>query len=403
MQEHKPPACEIKSQAGGLCSYHLNSYTPYHLSLIPYTYIKTRKIIHIDMDAFFASVEQRDFPQLRGVPVAVGGDGPRGVVATASYEARRFGVHSAMAMTKAKRLCPELHIVPCRFSVYKAVSGQIHDIFHEYTDIVEPLSLDEAFLDVTHNKPGIELAQQVAREIKQKIRECTGLTASAGISYCKFLAKIASDYHKPDGMFTVHPVRALDFIAGLPIEDFWGVGPKTAQKMHRLGIFTGAHLRALPLGFLMKEFGKAGRIYHDFSRGIDTRPVETERVRKSVGCEETFLTDIYADDDIRRELTALAAELDRRLHRNSFEGASLTLKVKYFDFTQITRSATADHLLVEADDILAIALRLMSHVDPERPVRLLGLTVNKTYPHPSTTGRAPIHPTLFDEMLTDLL
>jgi len=364
-----------------------------------------RKIIHIDMDAFFASVEQRDFPELRGVPVAVGFDGPRGVVATASYEARRFGVHSAMAMTKAKRLCPQLHVVPCRFSVYKEVSGQIHDIFHEYTDLVEPISIDEAFLDVTSNKPGIELAQQVAREIKQKIRERTSLTASAGISYCKFLAKIASDYHKPDGMFTVHPIRALDFIAGLPVEDFWGVGPKTAEKMHRLGIFNGAHLRSLSLGFLINEFGKAGRIYHDFSRGLDTRPVETERIRKSVGCEETFLSDIYADEDIRRELSALASELERRLQRNSFEGASLTLKVKYFDFTQITRSVTADRLLLEAPDILGHALELMSHVEvsAERPVRLLGLTINKTFPHPTKSSRPFIHPTLFDEMLGDLL
>lgn len=364
-----------------------------------------RKIIHVDMDAFFASVEQRDFPELRGMPVAVGFDGPRGVVATASYEARRFGVHSAMSMAKAKRLCPQLKVVPCRFLVYKEVSSQIHDIFHEYTDIVEPLSIDEAFLDVTHNKPGIPLAQQVAREIKDKIRQRTALTASAGISYCKFLAKIASDYHKPDGMFTVHPIRALDFIATLPIEDFWGVGPKTAEKMHRLGIFNGAHLRALSLGFLMNEFGKAGRIYHDFSRGLDNRPVETERIRKSVGCEETFLTDIYSDEDIRRELSALASELERRLQRHSFEGATITLKVKYFDFTQITRSATADRLLVEAPDIFDHALDLISHVEisADRPVRLLGITINKTIPHQTQTNRPLLHPTLFDEMLTDLL
>ena len=236
-----------------------------------------RKIIHIDMDAFFASVEQRDNPGLRGKPIAVGFDGPRGVVSTASYEARPFGVHSAMSIAMAKRRCPHLIIVKPHFEQYKAVSHQVDEIFHEYTDLVEPISIDEAFLDVTENKKGIDLAVDIAREIKQKIRERTSLTASAGISYNKFLAKIASDYRKPDGICTVHPDRALDFIAHLPVEDFWGVGPKTAERMHKMGIFNGEQLRSVSLHHLKEVFGKAGGIYYNFARGIDDRPVVTER------------------------------------------------------------------------------------------------------------------------------
>ena len=239
-----------------------------------------RKIIHIDMDAFFAAVEQRDNPELRGKPIAVGFDGPRGVVSTASYEARRYGVRSAMSMAKAKQLCKELIIVPCRHEVYKEVSRQIHAIFQRYTDLIEPLSIDEAFLDVTCNKPKILLAQDIAREIKEAIRQETELTASAGVSYNKFLAKIASDYRKPDGLFTIHPDRALDFIATLPIEDFWGVGPKTRETMHRMGIFNGEQLRQCSLKHLTEVFGKAGPTFYNFARGIDERPVENVRIRK---------------------------------------------------------------------------------------------------------------------------
>ena len=251
--------------------------------------MEERKIIHIDMDAFFAAVEQRDNPELRGKPVAVGFDGPRGVVSTASYEARKYGVHSAQSIAQAKQRCPNLIIVPCRHDYYTEISHQIHQIFQKYTDLIEPISIDEAFLDVTQNKKGIELAVDIAKEIKARIKETTGLTASAGISYCKFLAKVASDYRKPDGICTIHPDKALDFIAQLPVEDFWGVGKKTLQKMHFMGIFNGGDLRKVSEEHLVEVFGKAGHIFYDFARGIDNRPVITSRVRKSVGCEQTFL------------------------------------------------------------------------------------------------------------------
>ena len=242
------------------------------------------KVIHVDMDSFFSSVEQRDNPELKGKPIAVGHDAERGVVSTASYEARRFGVHSAQSIQVAKRLCPQLIIVEPHFQKYKEVSAQLHEIFHDYTDLIEPISLDEAFLDVTENKKGIELGVDIAREIKQRIRKTTGLTASAGVSYCKFLAKIASDWRKPDGLTVIHPDRALDFIAQLKIEKIWGVGQKTAEKMHRMGVFTGYDLRNMSLSRLTQEFGKMGQVFYDFSRGIDNRPVISEWERKSVSC-----------------------------------------------------------------------------------------------------------------------
>ena len=337
-----------------------------------------RKIIHIDMDAFFASVEQRDHPELRGKPIAVGYDGERGVVSTASYEARPFGVHSAQSVVVAKRLCPNLIVVPARFHIYKEVSAQVHEVFHEYTDLVEPLSLDEAFLDVTENKAGIDLAQDIAMEIKQKIRERTGLTASAGVSYNKFLAKIASDYRKPDGLFVVHPDRALEFIGQLPIERFWGVGPKTAERMHRMGIFRGEQLREVSLNHLSDVFGKAGPIYYQFSRGIDERPVIVERERKSVGCEHTFLEDLSKPSAVTIELYHTVIELAERIERSGFEGRTLTLKVKFFDFAQITRSETVTYVLKTKDKILPLAKKLLAGVDYsiDRPIRLLGLSVS---------------------------
>lgn len=292
------------------------------------------------MDAFFAAVEQRDNPELRGKPIAVGFDGPRGVVSTASYEARRYGVRSAMSMAKAKQLCKELIIMPCRHEVYKEVSRQIHAIFQRYTELIEPLSIDEAFLDVTCNKPQILLAQDIAREIKEAIRQETELTASAGVSYNKFLAKIASDYRKPDGLFTIHPDRALDFIATLPIEDFWGVGPKTRETMHRMGIFNGEQLRQCSLKHLTEVFGKAGPTFYNFARGIDERPVENVRIRKSVGCEQTFLEDINKRSAIIIELYHTVMELLTRLEKSGFRGLTLSLKIKYSDFTNITRSIT---------------------------------------------------------------
>jgi len=336
-----------------------------------------RKIIHIDMDAFYASVEQRDNPNLRGRPIAVGHAGERGVVAAASYEARKYGVHSAMSSQKAMRLCPELIFIPGRMEVYKEVSGQIHEIFREHTDIIEPLSLDEAFLDVTENKKNIPLAVDIARDIKQQIRTDLGLVASAGVSYNKFLAKVASDYRKPNGLCTIHPDQALDFIARLPIESFWGVGPVTAKRMHALGIHDGAHLRAWSLDGLTREFGKAGALYYNFSRGIDLRPVEAVRVRKSIGCERTLEHDISNRSSVVIELYHTAQELINRLSAKDFQGNTLTLKVKFHDFTQITRSITQPCKLTTLDVILPLAKRLLAEVEYENhPIRLVGLSVS---------------------------
>lgn len=339
--------------------------------------LNLRRIIHIDMDAFFASVEQRDHPEWRGKPLAVGHDSSRGVVATASYEARKYGVHSAMSIQTAKRQCPDLIIAPGRYEVYREVSATIHRIFHDYTDLVEPISLDEASLDVTQNKKDMDLAVDIAKEIKQRIHEETGLTASAGVSYNKFLAKIASEYRKPDGLFVIHPDRALDFIATLPVEDFWGVGGKTAERMHRLGIYNGAQLRSISLGYLLHTFGKAGRTFYDFARGIDDRPVVSERIRKSVGCEHTFSQDICLKSAVIIELYHVTLELVERLQESQFKGHTLTLKVKYGDFTTISRSITQAKVLRTKDDILPLAKKLMSRVDYDanHPIRLIGLAV----------------------------
>ena len=336
-----------------------------------------RKIIHIDMDAFYASVEQRDHPELRGKPIAVGHAEERGVVSAASYEARKYGVRSAMSSLKAKQLCPHIVFVPGRMSVYKEVSAQIHAIFHDYTDLIEPLSLDEAFLDVTHNKKGIALAVDIAKEIKQRIRQELNLVASAGISYNKFLAKVASDYRKPDGLCTIHPDQALEFIATLPIEAFWGVGKVTAQKMHALGIHKGKDLQKCTLEMLTRLFGKAGNIYYDFARGVDLRPVESVRIRKSVGCEHTLEKDITLKSSVIIELYHVATELVERLKRNDFAGNTLTLKIKFYDFKQITRSITQEKELQNMKDILPLAKQLLKEVDYSiRPIRLIGLSVS---------------------------
>ena len=342
------------------------------------------------MDQFFAAVEQRDHPELRGKPIAVGHDAERGVVSTASYEARRFGVHSAQSIQVAKRLCPQLIIVEPHFQKYKAVSAQLHEIFHDYTDLIEPISLDEAFLDVTEiktmvstNRPMVSTnsqrmwAMDIAREIKQRIRETTGLTASAGVSYCKFLAKVASDWRKPDGLTVIHPDRALDFISQLKIEKIWGVGQKTAEKMHRMGIFTGLDLRNTSLSRLTQEFGKMGQVFYDFSRGIDNRPVISEWERKSVSCEQTFESDINENAAVTIHLYHTVLELVRRIEKNDFEGRTLTLKVKFRDFQQITRSITVDHVLRTKDEILPLAKQLMQQVEfHSHPIRLLGLGVS---------------------------
>ena len=345
------------------------------------------------MDQFFAAVEQLDNPELKGKPIAVGHDAERGVVSTASYEARRFGVHSAQSIQVAKRLCPQLIIVEPHFQRYKEVSSQLHEIFHDYTDLIEPISLDEAFLDVTDNKKGMELGVDIAREIKQRIRETTGLTASAGVSYCKFLAKIASDWRKPDGLTVIHPDRALDFIAHLKVEKIWGVGQKTAEKMHRMGIFTGLDLRNMSLSRLTQEFGKMGQVFYDFSRGIDNRPVNSEWERKSVSCEQTFESDISENAAVTIHLYHIVLELVRRIEKNDFEGRTLTLKVKFAhkreqtedhfqsaerqDFQQITRSITVDHILRTKEEILPLAKQLMRGVEfHSHPIRLLGLGVS---------------------------
>ena len=343
-----------------------------------------RKIIHIDMDSFFASVEQRDHPELRGKPIAVGGDSERGVVATASYEARKFGVHSAMAMTKAKALCKDLIVVHGNYHIYKEVSRQMHEIFHEYTDLVEPISLDEAFLDVTENKPGIELAVDIAREIKQKIHERLQLTASAGVSYNKLLAKIASDWRKPNGLTTIHPDRALEFIGQLRVEKIWGVGPKTADSMHRMGIFTGADLRKMSQERLTQAFGKMGKLFYQFARGIDERPITVNYERKSVGCERTFEKDISSKSSLTIELYHTVVELERRLAKSDFKGTTLTLKLKYENFEQHTHSLTSNRILRTKDDILPLAKQLLAGATLDSHyIRLMGLSVSNPARHES--------------------
>ena len=316
-----------------------------------------RKIIHIDMDAFFAAVEQRDNPALRGRPIAVGHDGPRGVVSTASYEARPYGVHSALSSTLARRLCPDLIFVPARFEVYKAVSQQIRAIFHEYTELVEPLSLDEAFLDVSH----VRSATLVAREIKARILAETHLTASAGVSVNKMLAKIASDYRKPDGLFTIAPGEIEAFVAALPVERFFGIGAVTAERMHRLGIRTGADLRQWEESALVHQFGKAGHAYYGYARGIDERAVTPNRVR------------------LQQELDGVREEVWARIQRHEFRGKTVVLKLKYDNFRQITRSKTLLGAIESDEQLSRISEELLAGVNLHgRKVRLIGLTVGNT-------------------------
>ncbi len=337
-----------------------------------------RKIIHVDMDAFYASVEQRDHPALRGKPIAVGHAGARGVVATASYEARKFGVHSAMPSAKARELCPQLIFVHSRMKHYQAVSRQVREIFERYTDIIEPVSIDEAFLDVTNNKIGVQTGLQIAKQIKKDIRDELGLIASAGVSYNKFLAKIASDYRKPDGLCVIHPDQAIEFIDRLPIEAFWGVGPATAKRLHALGINTAPQLRAMSLARLTELFGKAGLTYYNFVRGIDSREVTTHRERKSVGCEETFGKDIRGKA-IDEALEEVISELVKRVNRSGFKGKRLTLKVRFPDFTTLTRSSSGSQYLDRAETIRILAKKLMGAVSfPATGIRLLGLSVSKT-------------------------
>ena len=340
--------------------------------------VPLRKIIHIDMDAFFASVEQRDFPQYKGKPIVVGGKPEqRGAVAAASYEARKYGVHSAMPSRIAKQRCPHLIFVSPRFEVYRAVSEQIRAIFHRYTDLVEPLSLDEAYLDVTQNKPNIPSATAIAREIKQSIRSETHLTASAGVSINKFLAKIASGLNKPDGLSLIPPEQAEAFIEALPIEKFYGVGAATAQKMQALGIHTGWDLKQWSEADLIERFGKVGSYYYRVARANDDRPVNPNRIRKSIGAEQSFAEDLENVDDMIGALGEIAEEVAGRMDKHQRYGSTLTLKIKYADYQQITRAHTLNDLLRGKDALhnLATAL-LVEHLDHTRKVRLLGITVS---------------------------
>lgn len=338
-----------------------------------------RKIIHIDMDAFYASIEQRDHIEYQGKPVAVGSPETRGVVAAASYEARRYGVRSAMASKTALSKCPQLIFVHPRFDVYKQVSNQIMNIFLEYTDWVEPLSLDEAFLDVTENHKGIKSAIYIAREIKQRIRAETKLTASAGVSYNKFLAKIASDYKKPDGLFVILPKDAESFIEQLPIERFYGIGKVTAEKMHQQGVYTGADLKKLSENRLVQLFGKAGSMYYANARGIDDRMVTPNRERKSIGAENTFDTDLYLYTDLVSCLYTIAQKVWQRINDKSFYGRTITLKIKYADFEIITRSKTLLNRITLFDIFWQVAQELLLQIDTShKKIRLMGLTISNT-------------------------
>lgn len=338
---------------------------------------RQRKIIHIDMDAFYASVEQRDNPELRGKPVAVGGAAARGVVAAASYEARKFGVHSAMPSVTAKRKCPDLIFVKPRFDVYRGVSQQIREIFAEYTPVIEPLSLDEAYLDVTDNLKGMEIATEIAEEIRAKIKATTKLTASAGVSYNKFLAKMASDQRKPDGQFVITPKNGPAFVEALPVKKFHGVGPATAERMKRLGIETGLDLRQQSLAFLQEHFGKSGPYFYGIARGIDERRVQPDRVRKSVGAEDTFIEDIFELEPACAELLPLADKVWRYCEAHGMSGKTVTVKVKYSDFTQATRSRTLGGPVAGAPEMLEVAVSLLTSVHPfKRGVRLLGVTLS---------------------------
>lgn len=336
-----------------------------------------RKIIHVDMDAFYASVEQMDHPHLRGKPVAVGGSRERGVVAAASYEARRYGVYSAMASTIAARRCPGLIFVPPRFDRYAEVSQSIREIFFSYTDLVEPLSLDEAFLDVTENKTGHPSATMLAMQIRQRIREEIGLNASAGISINKFLAKVASDINKPNGQKTIPPEEVFDFLEKLPIEKFFGIGKVTAERMHRQGILTGKQLRERSLEYLVANFGKAGQHYYDIVRGIQCSEVQPDRVRKSIAAERTFSEDLESAQFMLDQLDRIADDLERRLQRNETGGKTITLKLKYSDFTQQTRSRTLPvHVRAKAD-FFPVIRELLLQEPPRLSVRLLGISVSK--------------------------
>ncbi|WP_309753557.1 DNA polymerase IV [Novosphingobium sp.] len=336
-----------------------------------------RKVIHVDMDAFYASVEQRDEPALRGLPVAVGGDGPRGVLTTCSYEARLFGCRSAMPSVTAKRLCPDLIFRRPRFDVYTAVSRQIRDVFLDYTPHVEPLSLDEAFLDVTEDSQGIGSATRIAQLIRARIKAETGLTASAGVSYNKFLAKLASDQNKPDGLCVIRPGEGAQFVAGLPVRRFFGIGPRGAEKMAALGIETGADLAVCDITFLRRHFGSQADYLYRAARGIDLRRVKANRARKSVGTERTLDKDLSSGSALRDVLAAIIELTWARIEKSQSQGRTVTLKLKHADFSQLTRARSLPRPLASKADLAAIGHALLDEVLPlAQPVRLVGLTLS---------------------------
>lgn len=358
--------------------------------------MSVRKIIHIDMDAFYASVEQRDNPAYRGKAIAVGGspEGRGGVVATASYEARKYGVRSAMPSKRALQLCPHIIFVYPRFAAYREVSQQVREIFHRYTDLIEPLSLDEAYLDVTEDKLNIGSAIAIAQQIKQAIREELQLTASAGVSINKFVAKIASDMQKPDGLTFIAPSQVESFMEGLPVEKFFGVGKVTADKMKRMNLHTGADLKKLTENDLVQHFGKTGRFYYRIVRGEDDRPVQPHRETKSVGAEDTFPHDLTTLEEMYPELDKIAQTVANRLQKHELKGRTVTLKIKYSDFRQITRNQSLPQGINDLETIAATAKQLLVKTDPaDVKIRLLGITLSNFGEDKPVTGTAQL--TLF--------
>ena len=340
-----------------------------------------RRIIHVDMDAFYASVEQRDNPELRGRPVAVGGSRARGVVAAASYEARDFGVRSAMPSVTARRKCPDLIFVKPRFEAYRSVSNQIREIFADYTPLVEPLSLDEAYLDVTDRVSDGLSATEIARRIRARIRDETGLTASAGVACNKFLAKLASDYRKPDGLFVIKPEMGPDFVAEMPVGRFHGVGPATAGRLNALGVITGRDLRRLPLAFLIAHFGKAGRHFYWIARAVDPRPVRPDRVRKSIGAETTFVDDLDDYPALAETLAPIVDKVWRAAETAGAQGRTVTLKAKFADFELVTRSRSFARPVADRDELASVARDLLRILFPLRNrIRLLGVTLSALTP-----------------------
>lgn len=352
-----------------------------------------RKIIHVDMDAFFASVEQRDNPDLHGKPVAVGGSSKRGVVAAASYEARAFGVKSAMPSVTAARLCPDLIFVKARFEAYRTVSRQIREIFLRHTDIIQPLSLDEAYLDVTRDKQGIGSAVKIAKAIRAAIREETGLTASAGVSYNKFIAKLASDQNKPDGLCVILPEQGAAFVAGLPVRRFHGVGPRTADKMARLGVHTGADLAAKDLAWLSHHFGSWGEYLFKAARGIDDRPVNANSIRKSIGGETTYFDDKRSSAELRDAIEEIIDLVWERIERYRARGKTVVMKARYADFRTVTRSRTVGHYVGSRAEFAQIGHSLLDQILPaEMGIRLLGLTLSNLAHEGAVQGDATQQP-----------